>query len=144
MDDFRDEERDDFARQEGVQVRQQRRSPQRLPAATMRLRGDDAGGCIQVVSAGWLTEQEIGQFRLIQGEVMNLIRFGMVEHFPVADDQREALRRMTRAAFYCEPEDALWLLPFLGELEAGRSERLALESREANPVALRYWLSALP
>lgn len=135
MDDFGDEEREAFARGDGVQVWRPRRSPPRLPAGTMRVTGNGGGGCIPIVSGAWLTELETGLFRLIQGEVMNLIRFGIVEHRPVSDDHREALHRITRAAFRCEPDDALWLVAFLGELEAARGERLALESREVDPSA---------
>jgi hypothetical protein len=133
MDDFGDEEREAYARGDGVQVWRPRRSPPRLPAGTMRVTGNGGGGCIPIVSGAWMTELEIGLFRMIQGEVMNPIRFGIVEHRPVTDDHREALRRITQAAFDCESEDALWLVPFLGEIEAARGERLVLESREADP-----------
>ncbi len=133
MSDFGDEERDDFAHQGGVQQYRQRRSPPRLPAGTLRIHGDAPGGCMPVVAADFLTEREKAIFRLMNGEVLNVIRFGVEDNCPVPDDYREALQRAARALFGYEPDDALWLEPLLVELELGRSERLALETRAADP-----------
>lgn len=133
MSDFSDEARADFARKDGVQVRRVRRSPPRLPAGTLRIRGNGADGCIPITHGDFLTERDRALFCLLNGELMNVIRYCMENNLPVPVDFLEAMRRAAPAVFGCDPDDAYWLVPFLGELEAGRSERLALESREAGP-----------
>lgn len=134
MRDYSDEEREDFARQDGVQLHQQRRSPPRLPAGTLRIHGDNEGGCIPISGGDFLTESEKGLLRLILGEVINPLRFGAEDNWPVADDHRDALLRMGRELFACEHDTALWLVPFLTELELARSERLALETKASTPL----------
>jgi hypothetical protein len=134
MREYSDEERDDFASQDGVQLHQRRRSPPRLPAGTLRIHGDNEGGCIPISTGEFLTDSEKGLLRLILGEVINPLRFGAEDNWPVADDQREALLRMGRELFACEHTTALWLVPFLTELEVARSERLALETKASSPL----------
>lgn len=134
MRDYSDEEREDFARQDGVQVHQQRRSPPRLPAGTIRIHGGNEGGCIPVSNGEFLTEGEKGLFRLILGEVINPLRFGAEDNRLVADDHRDALLRIGRELFGCELDTALWLVPFLTELEGARSDRLALETKASNSL----------
>lgn len=133
MRDYNDEEREDFARQDGVQMHRQRRSPPRLPAGTVRIHGENAGGCIPLETADFLTERETAIYHLIQGELLNVIRHGVEQYFPVPDDFRDGLSRAAGAIFGCDPDDAPWLVPFLTELEVGRGERLALETREVDP-----------
>jgi hypothetical protein len=131
--DIQEEERDDFARQLGVHVDQKRRSPPRLPAGTLRLRGIGEGGCIPVSAGVSLTEVEIGLYRLLRNEVLKPLEYGIAAGVPVTEEHRRCLSAMGLAAFGFAPEDALWLVPYLIELEAARSERLVLESNAADP-----------
>src|SRR6188768_1287411 len=134
MADLSDEEREDFARQYGVQVRRARRSPPRLPVGALRLRGEGVDGCIPLATGDVLTERDKGYFKLLHRELMNVIRYGAEDNLLVPTECLEALRATAPAVFGCELSVALWLVPFRVELEASRSKRLALETSEGNPI----------
>jgi hypothetical protein len=135
--------REGLAKEPGMRVRRARRSPPRSPAGTWPVRYEVLKGgshvgrecCIPVSEAPPLSEAEKGGIELLELELfrplVDGINFGVVR-----EEDRLVIQRLCRMRFGCSLPTALWLVPYMTELEFGRGERFELERGAADPDAV--------
>jgi hypothetical protein len=135
--------REALVREPGMRVRRARRSPPRVPAGTWPVRYEALKDkphvgpecCIPVSEAPILSEVEKGGIELLALELfrplVDGISFGMVR-----EEDRLVIDKLYRMRFGCSLPTALWLVPYMTELEFGRAERFELERGAADPNAV--------
>jgi hypothetical protein len=123
-----------FHKEPGMHIRRARTCTPRRPAGTFEVR-DSTGavGCLPVAEGAKPSDLQQLKWQLLVNRLLEPVAFGFRDGCLAGNDTLIRLDRAFDAVFQCAPEVAVWLDPYVRELEHGRREWFAAECRGSEP-----------